>query len=184
MSANARPDRPPEIETARLRLYPPRPEDLEACLAMDRDPEVMRFIRPIPGDAEAQRAEIRNQILQPPRGAYWHVEERAPSSAGGPGFIGWCGMFPLEDSGLMEIGYRYLRAAWGRGLATEAAAAALDHGFRALRLDLIVAVIDPANAASHRVLSKIGLRTTGTARHYGRELPFFELRRSAYLAEA
>ncbi len=167
---------PPEIETARLRLYPPRHEDLEACLAMDRDPEVMRFIRPIPEDAEAQRAEIRNQILQPPRGAYRHVEERAA-----PGFIGWCGLFPLQDSGLMEIGYRFLRAAWGRGFATEAAAA-LDHGFRARALDPIVAVSDPDNAASHKVLHKIGLRAAGTARHYGRELAFFELRRDEFVA--
>jgi RimJ/RimL family protein N-acetyltransferase len=184
VSANARPDRPPEIETARLRLYPPRPEDLEARLAMDRDPEVMRFIRPVSEDAEAQRAEIRAALDGPPgRGALWHVEERAPSSVGGPGFIGWCGVFPLQDSGLMEIGYRFVRAAWGRGFATEAAAAALDHGFRALRLDPIVAVSDPDNLASHRVLRKIGLRAAGTARHYGSELPFFELRRSAYLAE-
>ncbi len=183
MSANAGPDRPPEIETARLCLYPPRPEDLEARLAMDRDPEVMRFIRPVPEDAEAQRKGIRNRILEPPRGAFWHVEERAPSLVGAPGFIGWCGLFPFEDGRLMEIGYRFLRAAWGRGLATEAAAA-LDHGFRELKLDPIVAVSDPANAASHGVLRKIGLRTAGTARHYGRELPFFELRRSAYLAEA
>ena len=171
------PDRPPEIETARLRLYPPRPEDLEARLAMERDPEVMRFIRPIPEDAEAQRKDIRNRILEPPRGAFWHVEERAAA-----GFIGWCGLFPLQGSGLMEIGYRFLRAAWGRGLATEAAAAVLDHGFRELELDPIVAVGDPDNDASHRVLHKIGLRAAGTARHYGRELPFFELRRDDYLA--
>ncbi len=184
MSANAGPDRPPEIETARLRLYPPRPEDLEARLAMDRDPEVMRFIRPVPEDVEAQRADIRSRILDPPRGAFWHVEERAPSSVGGPGFIGWCGVFPLQDSGLMEIGYRFLRAAWGRGFATEAAAAALDHGFRELKLDPIVAVSAPANVVSHRVLRKIGLRAAGTARHYGRELPFFELRRGEYSARA
>ncbi len=58
---------------------------------MDRDPEVMRFIRPVAEDAEAQRAEIRNRILgQPGRGASWHVETRAA-----PGFIGWCGLFPL-----------------------------------------------------------------------------------------
>ncbi len=180
MSANEGPDRPPEIETAHLRLYPPRPEDLAARLAMDRDPEVMRFIRPIPENAEAQRAEIRAALAgSPGRGAFWHVEARAA-----PGFIGWCGVFPLQDSGLMEIGYRFVRAAWGRGFATEAAAAALDHGFRALALDPIVAVSDPDNAASHRVLCKIGLRAAGTARHYGRELPFFELNRGAYLAGA
>ena len=169
----------PEIETARLRLYPPRIEDLEARLAMDRDPEVMRFTRPVPEDAEAQRREIRNRILTPPPGALWHIEERVA-----PGFIGWCGMFPLEDSGLMEISYRYRRAAWGRGLATEAAAAALDHGFRELKLDLIVAVSDPDNAASHRVLLKIGLRVQGRERYYGLELAFFKLRRADYLAQS
>lgn len=168
---------PPEIETARLRLYPPRPEDLEARLAMDRDQEVMRFIRPVPADAEAQRSDIRNRILKPPPGAFWHVEERET-----PGFIGWCGIFPLQDSGLMEIGYRYVRAAWGRGLATEAATAALDHGFRELELDAIVAVSDPDNAASHGVLLKIGLRVQGRERHYGLELAFFVLSRDDYLA--
>ncbi len=171
----------PEIETARLRLYPPRLEDLEARLAMDRDPEVMRFTRPVPEDAEAQRADIRNRILEPPPGAFWHVEELAPSSVAGPGFIGWCGVFPLQDSGLMEIGYRFRRAAWGRGLATEAAAAAFDHGFRELKLDAIVAVSDPDNAASHGVLLKIGLRVQGRARHYGLELAFFKLSRDDYL---
>lgn len=168
---------PPEIETARLRLYPPRSGDLEARLAMDRDPEVMRFIRPVPEDIEAQRRDIRGRILQPPRGAFWHMELREA-----PGFIGWCGIFPLQDSGLMEIGYRYTRAAWGRGLATEAAAAALDHGFRVLELDPIVAVSHPDNAASHRLLRKIGLRRAGTQWHYDLDLPFFELSREEYLA--
>ena len=159
------------IVTARLRLYPPRLDDLDARLAMDRDPVVMRFIRPIPEDVEAQRADIRNRIIEPPRGAFWHVEERAASSLGGPGFIGWCGLFPLQDSGLMEIGYRFARAAWGRGLATEATAAALDHGFRELKLDPIVAVSHPDNAAAHRVLHKIGLRARGRGRHEGLEEP-------------
>ena len=170
---------PPEIETARLRLYPPRLDDLDVRLAMDRDPEVMRFIRPVPEDVAAQRADIRARILgpPPPRGALWHVEERLA-----PGFLGWCGVFPLEDSGLIEVGYRFARKAWGRGLATEAAAAALDYGFRELELDPIVAVSHPDNAASHGVLQKIGLRAAGTAWHYGQELPFFELRRREYLA--
>ena len=170
-------DMPPEIETARLRLYPPRIEDLEARLAMDRDQAVMRFIRPVPEDAEAQRADIRDRILNPPPGAFWHVELQAV-----PGFIGWCGLFPLENSGLMEIGYRYRRAAWGLGLATEAAAAGLDHGFRELKLDSIVAVCDPDNAASYKVLHKIGLRAQRRARYYGLELAFFTLRRDDYLA--
>jgi len=168
----------PDLATRRLRLYAPRIEDLEARLAMDRDPAVMRFIRPVGADAAAQRAEIRAELDGPSGGAaFWHVEERAA-----PGFIGWCGLFPLEDSGLIEIGYRFVPAAWGRGLASEAAAAALDQGFRTLALDPIVAVSHPDNAASHGVLRKIGLRDRGRARHYGQELRFFALDRDAYLA--
>ena len=91
--------------------------------------------------------------------------------------------FTLSRPGASDAAtHRYARAAWGRGLATEAAAVALDHGFRALELDPIVAVGDPGNAASHRVLRKIGLRAAGTARHYGLELPIFELSRDEYLA--
>jgi RimJ/RimL family protein N-acetyltransferase len=99
-----------------------------------------------------------------------------------PGFLGWCGLFPLEDSGLIEIGYRYVRAAWGQGVATEAARAVLDYGFRALALDPIVAVADPDNRGSHRVLEKIGLRSAGEAWYYGKWLPFYRLTRAEYLA--
>lgn len=169
-----------ELATSRLRLYAPRLEDLEVRLAMERDPKVMRFIRPVPDDEAAHRAELRTELDGPPgRVAFWHVEECAISK-----FIGWCGLFPLEDSGLIEIGYRFVQAAWGRGLASEAAAAVLNHGFRTLGLDPIVAVSHPDNAASHRVLHKIGLRAQGRARHYGQDLSFFALSQSAYLAGA
>jgi RimJ/RimL family protein N-acetyltransferase len=99
-----------------------------------------------------------------------------------PGFLGWCGLFPLGHSGLIEIGYRYVPAAWGRGIASEAAAAVLEHGFRALALDPIVAVTHPDNRASQRVLQKIGLRPAGEAYHYGQWLRFFRLRRAEYRA--
>jgi [ribosomal protein S5]-alanine N-acetyltransferase len=99
-----------------------------------------------------------------------------------PGFLGWCGLFPLEHSGLIEIGYRYVRAAWGQGVATEAARAVLDHGFGTLAIDPIVAVAHPDNRGSRRVLEKIGLRQAGEAWHYGKWLPFYRLTRAAWLA--
>ncbi len=169
----------PDIETARLRLYAPRLADLEARLAMNRDPEVMRHIRPIPEDVEAQRAEIRARILgrDGPEWRFWHLERLDR-----PGFLGWCGVFPLEDSGLIEIGYRYRRAAWGQGFATEAARAVLDHGFRVLEIDPMVAVTHPDNRASQAVLRKIGLRAAGTAFHYGQDLSLFRLSRADYLS--
>jgi RimJ/RimL family protein N-acetyltransferase len=168
---------PAPLATRRLTLYPACPEDLEARVAMDRDPQVMRYIRPIPEDVETSRAEVRGRILsagQPGRWL-WHV-----ALADRPGFLGWCGLFALEDSGLIEIGYRFTQATWGQGVATEAARAVLDHGFRILKIDPIVAVTDPENLASQGVLRKIGLRREGTAFHYGHDLPFYRLTLADY----
>jgi RimJ/RimL family protein N-acetyltransferase len=169
----------PVLETLRLRLRPRTIGDLEANLAMDLDPEVHRYIFREPPDPEAWRAHTLARITSgwPPVGGIWVVEWRET-----PGFLGWCGLFPLEDSGRIEIGYRYVRAAWGQGVATEAARAVLDHGFRALAIDPIVAVAHPDNRGSHRVLEKIGPHRAGEAHYYGQRLPFYRLTRAEYLA--
>lgn len=171
-----------ELSTPRLRLRPRTMADLDACVAMDLDPEVHRFIYDDgPPDPIEHRAQLRERIASgwPPEGDTWVVEWRHA-----PGFLGWCGLFPLEETGLIEIGYRYLRRAWGQGIATEAGRAVLDHGFRALGFDPIVAVTDPANFASQHVLEKIGLEARGRAFHYGQWGSFFALSRDAYLAAA
>ena len=99
----------PELATARLRLRARTPDDLEANLAMDLDPLVHRHIYLHgPPDPAAHRAELRARIASgwPPQGGLWVVEWRARS-----GFLGWCCLIPLEDSGLIEIGYRYRSSA-------------------------------------------------------------------------
>lgn len=152
--------------------------DVEACVAMDRDPAVHRFIYPEGiSDLEAHENHLRRRVAEgwPEIGGIWAVEWRHE-----PRFLGWCGLFPLEDSGPIEIGYRYVRAAWGQGVGTEAARAVLDHGFRALELDPIVGVTHPENRASQRVLEKIGLNAQGTAFHYGQDLSYYHLSRAEY----
>jgi RimJ/RimL family protein N-acetyltransferase len=172
----------PELATARLRLRARSLEDVEANLAMDLDPEVHRHIYLHgPPNPAAHRADLCAKIASgwPPQGGLWVVEWREQ-----PGFLGWCCLIPLEDSGLIEIGYRYVRAAWGRGVATEAGRAVLDHGFRTLGLDPIVAVTRRENLASRRVLEKLGLRYEGLRFHYGLNLAFYRLTRAAYLETA
>jgi RimJ/RimL family protein N-acetyltransferase len=168
------------LETARLRLRVRTLADLEANLAMDLNPKVHRYIFIHgPPDPATHRAELTRRILSgwPERGGLWVVEWRHE-----PGFLGWCGLLPLEDTGLIEIGYRYVPWAWGRGVASEAARAVLDHGFRELGFDPIVAVAHPDNLASRRVLEKTGLREEGLAPHYGADLAFYRLTRGDYLA--
>ncbi len=170
----------PEILTARLRLYPPCLADLEAHIAMEQDPAVMRYVHP-PKPPASLRADYRAKIEAgwPPVGAIFYVAWRSR-----PGFLGWVGLYPMEEKegGLPELGYIYRPEAWGQGVATEAAAAVLDYGFGTLGLDPIIALTDPDNHASQQVLTKIGLKASGTRQAYGGIGSYFVARRSDWLA--
>lgn len=63
----------------------------------------------------------------------------------------------VEDVDEVEVGYAFYQEFWGRGFATEIAAACLALGRETLHLNTIVAVTSPSNAASQRVLRKVGL---------------------------
>jgi RimJ/RimL family protein N-acetyltransferase len=81
---------------------------------------------------------------------YWVVEEDGA-------FAGWVLLIPEDGAGPeAEIGWRLRPRCWGRGIATEAAAAVLRHGFGTLGLPRVVAGIKAANAASLRVAAKLG----------------------------
>ena len=89
--------------------------------------------------------------------------------------IGEAGLQLLEAGPDIELTYTLARAAWGRGYATEAARAVLLWGFSGLRLQRIVAVACPANAASLRVLEKLGMAPVGTRDCYGARLAEYAL---------
>ncbi|MBW4090466.1 MAG: GNAT family N-acetyltransferase [Proteobacteria bacterium] len=154
----------PVFRTARLTLAPRRMADLAACLAMDRDPEVTRFVTGPWADPVAHRAFVAARIRHryPPGMGYWSVCTPA-------GFVGWILLTPDDLAGPeVEIGWRFLRAAWGQGFATEAARPVLDHALGTLGLAEVVADIDPANMASVRVAAKLGLRAGGSVPYAGR----------------
>ena len=151
----------PTFETARLIVRPRTPADTEACMEMDRDPEVTRFIPGPWSDIAAHRAHIEQRTRGPyPDGlGYWSVVDRGNPDQ----FLGWVSLIPYDALGpQVEIGWRFRRAAWGRGYATEAAAPVLRHGMITLALDEVVADIDPDNTASIRVATKLNFRLRET----------------------
>ena len=157
----------PAVETRRLRLRPRTLDDLEDCFRMDREPGTLDWIE-WPGatggwhDGAAHRALIRERTLAPypPGMGYWVVARRDEPA----GFLGWVLLIPEDAEGPeVEIGWRFVTAARGRGYATEAARAVLAHGLGTLALPRIIADIRPENAASCRVAEKIGMRAAGPA---------------------
>lgn len=159
------------LQTARLVLRDITEADAELLLELDSDPEVMRFISSAPPpELASYRDRIRTVFL--PRQAHpWHGIRMVLERLSGE-FLGWVFARPACDSTLarhlgwtrpdeIEIGYRYRRAAWGRGLATEAAMPLLATALDDPATTAVVACAHARNTASLRVLDKLGLVRVG-----------------------
>jgi RimJ/RimL family protein N-acetyltransferase len=159
------------FETARLTLSLAREADRENLIALERDPEVMRFLsggRPIPDDEAKEGAGFLT-----PRGGeddvWTAVETRSDA------FVGWFSLRRVRE-GVGELGYRLRRDAWGRGFASEGASALLAIGFADEGFVRIVAATMAVNRVSRRVLEKAGLIHVRTAYPHWRDpLPESEL---------
>ena len=116
------------------------PDDADLLVALDADPEVMRYITyglPTPRSAYVETYLPRwLAIYQAQPGLGYFAAERRDTGE----FLGW---FHLRDDRIepeyVELGYRFRRSAWGRGYATEGARALLAHGFNGLGLARISA---------------------------------------------
>jgi ribosomal-protein-alanine N-acetyltransferase len=75
----------------------------------------------------------------------------------------------------VELAYLLARPYWGRGLATEAARAIVDHAFERLHLPRLICMFEPENAASRRVAEKVGMTFERMALIEGEEDPLFSM---------
>ena len=145
---------------------------------MDLDPEVMRFLDGPRTDTAGHEKEVRERIRKDfgPGLGYWSVFPRDRPDD----FLGYISLHVLPDYTEVELGYRFRRTAWGRGVATEAATACLDHAFRTLGLAEVVAVVDAENQGSLRVIAKLGFGAAGRRHAYRKDLLFYRLERASY----
>jgi ribosomal-protein-alanine N-acetyltransferase len=97
-------------------------------------------------------------------------------------FLGQCGLNTIEELGEVEVLYALERAAWGRGLATEAARAVLAFGFDEAQLPRIVAVTRPEHTRSRSVLEKLDMRYERDVDVFGIHAVLYAVTREAYCA--
>jgi len=145
------------LETRRLRLRRLRPSDERALVALDSDPEVMRYIGSRSGTPEEIVARVRQRIGADHGALGWWIVEGGPDHD----FHGLAGLLPMPEGPDIELAYRFARATWGRGMATEAAVALTDYAFERVGLARLVAVTFPENTPSQRVLEKVGFEYDG-----------------------
>jgi RimJ/RimL family protein N-acetyltransferase len=176
MTAKKRPA--PWLETLRLELRSFVAGDFDDLYRLDSDPRVIRYIgdgKPLGRDAIARRLKrfIRYPAFYPDLGV-WRASRRDNGT-----YIGWFALNYAGKTADVEVGYRLMPEAWGRGFATEGAKALVDYGFDDLGLHRIIGVTHPCNKASQRVLLRAGLDDVGWGRYYDRRLRLFAAERDA-----
>lgn len=145
------------IETERLIIRRFEIRDIEPSYVMNLDPEVNKYT----GDGGiVSKQEMERRIVEDVFGDYkkygfgrlaveWKAENK---------FIGFTGLKYLEDRNEVDIGYRFMKKYWGRGIATESGKASIALGFTKLGLDKIIALILPEHGASIKVAKKLGMK--------------------------
>jgi ribosomal-protein-alanine N-acetyltransferase len=143
------------IETERLLLRPLGMQDADFIIELLNDPSFIENI----GDRKVHSVEdAHNYILKGPVTSYEKngfglclviLKETGES-------IGMCGLIKRDALEDVDLGYAYLPRYWSNGYAVEAAKATLNFGWQVIGLKRIVAITDPLNNPSNRVLEKLG----------------------------
>jgi len=142
------------IETERFYLRELGVGDALDMYQMNGDPDVIRYVGGGSFGSEEAAAEF--------------LKTYDPYSKHGMGrwacilkdsskFTGWCGLVVLEETGEIDLGYRFYKKYWGRGYATETAKACLEYGFNKLKLQRITASAALENHQSIKVIEKLGM---------------------------
>ena len=149
----------PVVTTSRLELRPFALEDGEPLHALFTDPGVRRWLL---DDALVAREWLDGEIAESERRfaaggcGLWVIREPPVDS-----IVGFAGFRPFWDPPQLELVYALHPSVWGRGLATEAAGAAMAYGFDTLGFTEVLAATDVPNTASVAVLSRLGFEEYG-----------------------
>ncbi len=143
------------LDSERLTLRALALDDVDELVALDSDPEVMRYIT---GGRPTPRSEVEETVRRS-LGHRWVAFDRSSGA-----FVGWFGLRPSAPEGELELGYRLRREAWGQGLATEGSQAMLTLAFVELGASRVWGQTMTVNAASRRVMERCGLQYVRTFR--------------------
>ena len=148
----------PVIETERLILRPPRPEDFEPWVEVMADPEASRFI----GGPQPRSGAWRGFCNVAGAWAMFGFAMFSVIEKSSGRWIGRLGPWKPEGWPNTEVGWGLVKSAWGKGYATEGAAASIDWAFDHLGWTEVIHCIDPLNAPSQAVARRLGSRNQGT----------------------
>jgi RimJ/RimL family protein N-acetyltransferase len=142
------------LETERLVLRELNIKDAPLLFALNEDPEVIKYTGDVQFVSLKETEAFLKNYSDYQRNGFgrWAVVLKSSQE-----FIGWCGL-KRDAQGLVDIGYRFFKNQWGKGYATESAAACLIYGFETLHLPEIIGRAHRENLASIRVFEKLQMK--------------------------
>lgn len=168
------------LQTPRLRLRPCNRQDVDALHSLWTNAEVRRYLWDNEEIDRATAATVVESAIES-----WHRHGAGLSVVLlQDAIIGFCGLRQFGEQEEWELLYGLLPAYWGRGYAVESARAVLSHAFRTLPCDRVASRTDPPNAASMRVMEKLGLRFDGVRFEDGRETVWYWSNRDEWSEQA
>lgn len=169
----------PLLITERLRLVPYglAPATVEAFCRVTTDPAIFWWLeRPYTAQEQTDYFQSGALFEDTPKGlGAWALFAKDNDS-----LLGHAILQPLEEAGLIEIGWHLLETMRGHGYATEAGQALLVYGFDVLNIDPIYAIIRPSNQPSVQVAARLGMRPDGAGTYEGAHQLRFRMTRDLY----
>jgi RimJ/RimL family protein N-acetyltransferase len=170
-------ERFPELKTAHCVLRPITVSEAEPLHDVWSSPGVRRFLwddEIIPIERTRTAIEKSQRMFEEYAFGLWGVWPTCSRN-----LIGFCGLWPFREPPELELLYGIAEPFWGQGYATEVAQAVMTYCFESLDMPVVRASTDTTNAASMRVLDKLGFACVRRATVSGLDTAFYELWRKA-----
>ncbi|MBR2819517.1 MAG: GNAT family N-acetyltransferase [Reyranella sp.] len=170
------------LRTDRLALRPLLPDDAKDYAAMRFHPKVAKWLPPASTDPQTADPETAAHATIDRFAASWQERRLAPWGVFlDSRLIGHGGLNYVPEFDAVEVLWALHPDAWGKGYATEVAAAALDYGFGPLDLASIFAITFEDNLASQAVMKRIGLTYRKRVDYKGfADVVWFDIDRASY----
>ncbi|WP_409253829.1 GNAT family N-acetyltransferase [Bacillus sp. SCS-153A] len=155
----------PVLETDRLLLRKPTPDDANDMMAYLSDQDVVKHMGLLPFQSiKDAMGEVHwyDSIRKEGSGIRWGITLKDDNR-----MIGSCGFLNMTAKhARAEVGFELNKDFWGRGIAGETLEAVVQYGFEHIQLERIQALIEPANSSSQRLVEAKGFQREGLLRHY------------------
>ncbi len=164
-----------DLETPRLKLEPYDDSHYEGLRVMDSDASVMRYITGgiVKTPEETWEGIRRVQARWDKYNfSWWAIKEKSSGMIVGAACLQH---LANVDGAPLEIGWRLVPEHNGKGYATEAAQAIVDYAAEKVGATYLVAVADPANIPSQRVMQRLGMTYKAIEQHYDVPCVMYEL---------